>query len=242
VVPDGIAEARAAAAAEYGRSNESRTATNHDAIAWEMIQPARLYHTTDFGCARNFDMYAGFFDFAAPLVWTVEDVLSPSECEAFVERMRESEEVHVAPITGHAGEVIDVSVRNNTRLMFDDVQLAANLWGRVAPHVPSRLLNRPVVGVNERFRIYRYGEGQKHGSHWDSSIELGDGRTSLLTFMIYLNDVKRGGETRFDELHETITPHRGRGLFFQHRIVHTAQPVLEGAKFALRSEIFHSAE
>ena len=184
-------------------------------------------------------MYAGYLDLSHPLVWTIADVLDPTECARFIGRMRNAEDATVAPIVGHDGEEIDLEVRNNTRIMFDDIDLAGTLWPRVRGSIPPALMGLTVAGLNERFRVYRYAEQQHHGSHWDTSIELPDGRTSLLTFMIYLNDDFEGGETSFDEIDEIVIPRQGHAVVFQHRVVHTARPVMRGEKFALRSEVFY---
>jgi prolyl 4-hydroxylase len=45
----------------------------------------------------------------------------------------------VAPITTAAGFVIRRDIRNNEPVMFDDVGLAAELFGRVREQLPARL-------------------------------------------------------------------------------------------------------
>jgi prolyl 4-hydroxylase len=100
-------------------------------------------------------------------------------------------------------------------------------------------MERALVGVNERLRLYRYGPGQRHGAHWDTPVEFPDGRQTLLTFVLYLNDDFQGGTTTFTELSRVIVPRRGLALLFQHRILHEAEEVLSGEKFVLRSDIFY---
>lgn len=183
-------------------------------------------------------MYAGHLDLTQPLAWTVDAVLSESECAAYIQRMR-SGQAEVAPIDGRAGPKIELGTRNNTRVMWDDPQEASELLARVSAHVPEHLSGQLRVGANPRLRLYRYGPGQRHGAHWDSVVELADGVRSLLTLVFYLNDGFTGGETDFPELGQRIVPRRGRALLFQHRVLHEASEVTAGEKFVLRTDILY---
>src|SRR5689334_19209573 len=101
-------------------------------------------------------------DFSAPLVFSIDGVLDAAACGALVERI-ERLGPEAAPITTAAGFVMRPDIRNNTRVMFDDVALAAELYRRIAGAVPARLHGRRLAGVNERFRCYRYAPGQRFG-------------------------------------------------------------------------------
>jgi len=184
-------------------------------------------------------MYAGHLDLTQPLVWTVDDALSPSECAAYIQRMRTGS-AEVAPIVGqHGGPELDLAVRNNTRVMWDDEAEANALVARVAERVPKRVLGMDLVGGNPRLRLYRYGPGERHGAHWDTVVHLDGGIRSLVTLVFYLNDGFKGGETDFIELEQRIAPRAGRALLFQHRILHEATAVHAGEKFVLRTDILY---
>src|SRR5690242_7936422 len=100
----------------------------------------------------SLSMYAGHLDLTQPLVWTVDAALSLAECEAYVRRMVGGR-AEVAPIVGHGGgPEIDLAVRNNTRVMWDDAAEANGLLARVAPHVPQILSGKALVGANPRLR------------------------------------------------------------------------------------------
>jgi len=101
-------------------------------------------------------MYAGHLDLTQPLVWTVDDALPPAECEAYIRRMR-TDRAEVAPIVGHHGPEVDLAVRNNTRVMWDDAAEADGLLARVAARVPPQLSGMRLAGANPRLRLYRYG-------------------------------------------------------------------------------------
>jgi hypothetical protein len=183
-------------------------------------------------------MYAGHLDLTKPLVWTVPDALSPAACEAYIDRMRQGAP-ELAPIVGREGPEIDLAVRNNTRVMWDDEVEANGLLALVGAAVPGTLSDLPLHGANPRLRLYRYGPGEKHGAHWDTVVELPGGVRSLLTLVFYLNDGFSGGETDFPELGRTIVPRRGSALLFQHRILHEASEVHGGEKYVLRTDILY---
>ena len=185
-------------------------------------------------------MFAGHLDLKAPLVWTVDDALSTVDCDAYIARIEKTHDAEVAPIVGHDGQPeVDVAVRNNTRVMWDDESEANALLARVAKSVPPELLGMKLAGANPRLRLYRYASGQKHGAHWDTVVELADGVKSLLTLVFYLNDGFEGGETEFPELEKNVVPSKGRALLFQHRILHEATPVRAGVKYVLRTDVLY---
>lgn len=181
-------------------------------------------------------MYAGHLDLEQPLYWTIDDALDAAQCERYIQRIR-SEEQERAPVITHDGVGLDLAVRNNTRVMWDSYDEAQALLARIEERIPRRILGMKRVGANPRLRLYRYGSGEKHGSHWDTVVEFERGAKSLLTLVIYLNDGFVGGETDFNELGVRVTPRRGRALVFQHRVLHTATTVREGEKFVLRTDI-----
>jgi prolyl 4-hydroxylase len=183
-------------------------------------------------------MYAGHLDLTQPLVWTVDDALGPRDCAAYVDRMRAGT-AEVAPIIGRHGVEVDLEVRNNTRVMWDDASEANALLERIAPHVPRSLSGLSLLGANPRLRLYRYGPGERHGAHWDTVVQFEGGAQSLVTLVFYLNDGFEGGETQFTELGKTIVPRRGSALLFQHRIVHIASEVKRGDKLVLRTDIVY---
>jgi len=184
-------------------------------------------------------MYAGHLDLTQPLVWTVDDALPPDLCAAYARRMREGA-AEVAPIVGsHGGAEVDLAVRNNTRVMWDDEAEANALLARVASTVPTELSGMRLAGANPRLRLYRYGAGERHGVHWDTVVDFEGGARSLLTLVFYLNDGFEGGETDFPELDRKIAPRAGRALLFQHRILHEATAVRAGEKLVLRTDVVY---
>jgi prolyl 4-hydroxylase len=172
-------------------------------------------------------------DLSAPLVFTIAELFAAAECEAMVGRA-ERMGFEAAPITTAAGFVMRPEVRNNERAMFDDVELAADLFARIREAVPARLCGRRPVGVNERFRCYRYTPGQRFKAHYDGAFQRNRSECSELTFMIYLNDGFTGGQTAFLELAADVAPRPGMALLFE------GCAVRSGVKYVLRSDVMYA--
>jgi prolyl 4-hydroxylase len=170
----------------------------------------------------------------APGIRTIDTLLSTAECEAVVERA-EGLGFEAAPLNTADGAAVVATTRNNERCMFDDPALAAQLWARAQSAVPSALSGRQAIGLNERFRIYRYHPGQRFYWHTDAPFRRDNGEMSLLTFIVYLNDNYTGGETRFVGCE--IIGSQGKALIFQHGLMHEGAEVTRGSKYALRSDV-----
>lgn len=172
----------------------------------------------------------------AASVFTIDDVLSADQCRATIERA-ESTGFEIATINAWDGPRVDPNTRNNDRVIIDDVELARNLWTRVAEYMPGVRSGRQVRGLNERFRFYRYTPGQRFAWHSDGSFARANGEVSLLTFMIYLNDAYRGGATRFEDF--SVEGKAGTALVFEHGLIHEGAEVAEGVKYVLRSDVMY---
>jgi predicted 2-oxoglutarate/Fe(II)-dependent dioxygenase YbiX len=178
-------------------------------------------------------------DHRNPLVLTLANVLSPEACRHVIERI-EAAGPTPAPITTESGFVMRPDLRNNTRVMFDDAALAAQLFERVAPHVPARLEECwYLCGANERLRCYRYAPGQFFAPHFDGAFTRNRDERSLLTLIVYLNACEAGGETRFLDLELAVRPSPGAALVFNHHLLHEGARVERGIKYALRTDLMY---
>lgn len=168
--------------------------------------------------------------------------LTPEECQAFIARSEQSG-YEEAPVNTVLGAMRRSDVRNNDRLIFDDPALAADWYQRALPHLPARLGQWAVLGLNERFRFYRYDAGQSFKRHYDASFVRRMNEQSLLTLMVYLNDGYTGGETAFyhpnDQPMATVQPREGAALIFDHQQVHEGAAVTEGRKYVLRTDVMY---
>jgi predicted 2-oxoglutarate/Fe(II)-dependent dioxygenase YbiX len=178
-------------------------------------------------------------------IFVIYDFLTTEECQSFISRS-EKEGYNDATITTRAGFVMDKEIRDNARLIVDDVPLADQLWQRARQFLPGRDDDWRAVGVNERFRFYRYDPGQKFAPHFDGCHRRGNGEQSHLTFMVYLNDDFSGGETKFYDDEQkprvSVRPKCGMALLFIHWQLHEGAPVVTGRKYVLRTDVMYTLE
>jgi len=177
-----------------------------------------------------------------PWVAIVDQALDGEFCARLIARI-EAEAPAVAPITTAAGAVLDVRVRNNDRVIFDDPALAAELFARIRAALPETFDGGTLVGLNERFRGYRYRSGQRFAPHFDGFFarpETPAGReSSEITVLFYLNDGFAGGETNILDYDLVVVPRTGSALLFQHLLLHEGCEVSSGVKYVLRTDVMY---
>ncbi|MDC0722932.1 2OG-Fe(II) oxygenase [Nannocystis bainbridge] len=183
-------------------------------------------------------MYHRSLDLSHPPVWTVDDVLTAGECVALIERI-ESLGPARAPVTMLRAPVLRPELTDNKRVILDDPELADLLFERVRPAVPPQIAGMTVLGIHQRLRCYRYDPGERFAPHFDGACVRADDERSLLTFMIYLNEDYTGGETHFLHLEQSVIPHTGLGILFQHRHLHQGRAVATGRKYVVRCDILY---
>ncbi|MBL6851872.1 MAG: 2OG-Fe(II) oxygenase [Alphaproteobacteria bacterium] len=167
-------------------------------------------------------------------IYTLTHFLSADECARLIAHAEASGFEAASIVTGSGTKFVP-SIRNNARVIQDDLIRAADLWARLRDHVPPFIAGRQAIGVNERFRFYRYDPGQQFAGHEDAPFRRDNGEQSLLTFMVYLNDGFEGGETVFREV--VIAPAMGTALLFRHELFHEGRAVRAGRKYVLRSDV-----
>jgi hypothetical protein len=179
-------------------------------------------------------------------IFTVDHFVSPDECHDLI-RFSESIGYELATVDAAGGQQMLPDWRNNTRVTVDDRDRAEWLWERARDFVPQTIDGWHSIGVNERIRFYRYHPGQQFDWHTDGYYQRDNGERSFLTFMVYLNDAAVGGETSFSDNDRiphfndfAVTPKTGLALFFTHRLLHKGQPVTEGCKYVLRTDVMYA--
>jgi predicted 2-oxoglutarate/Fe(II)-dependent dioxygenase YbiX len=173
-------------------------------------------------------------------IQTIRGLFTPAECEDLV-RAAEAIGFDAAPVTTSRGFVMMPELRNNTRIILDDVARAAALWARLKAWVPAERSGGVAVGLNERFRFYRYTRGQYFRWHRDGAFFRHERERSMVTAIVYLNDDFEGGSTDFDAGDEElrVVPERGMVLLFDHRVRHQGAPVARGRKYVLRTDVMY---
>ncbi|CAE7455572.1 unnamed protein product [Symbiodinium sp. CCMP2592] len=144
-----------------------------------------------------------------PGAFVLSDVLSVQECHM----LRQATEVMgYRPDVPLSSELDERA--HNVVLMANDFQ-NSSLFDRVKHLLPSKLGQEKLLGINRRWRFYRYLSGNLYRKHLDgawpaSGLKRGEdgqdeyvydayggGTRSKLTFIIYLNDDFEGGCTTF---------------------------------------------
>jgi prolyl 4-hydroxylase len=167
-------------------------------------------------------------------IFLIENFWTAGKCDEFIARS-ESKGYEAATVQTETGARVVDHIRNNNRVLYNDIALAEELWKELAAHAPQSIGDSEAIGLNELFRFYRYQGGQKFRKHRDQSYIRNSREASYYTFMIYLNDNFQGGETRFNDL--IIAPKKGSALVFYHYLEHEGAEVTEGVKYVLRTDI-----
>jgi len=213
----------------------------------------------------------------------LSNVLTSKECDQIVQMAETMGFTSDAPVS--LGR--DIRRNNNcvwvadeptlNRIIFDRAkkflpQSVESILPEQPPNLPEgtklyrKFAGKP-MGINQRWRFYRYSEGDTFKAHYDGAW-VGSGLSndlkhlisdqyhgqqySWLTFLIYLNDGAVGGHTKFflpsttDQKYPIdiigVTPKKGSVLCFWHgehpmSPIHEAELIAKGVKYVIRTEI-----
>ena len=141
----------------------------------------------------------------------------------------------------------DKYYRTSKTCFFTDVGIQNNIEDKILNMIQISEKN------SEKSQIQHYLIGNEFKEHYDYFHEgydteyLKDGQRTW-TFMIYLNDVKKGGETKFIKLNETIYPKKGSAVIWcnldkkgnpDSNTLHQGSPVYEGDKWIVTKWFRH---
>ncbi|XP_051121849.1 uncharacterized protein LOC127245153 [Andrographis paniculata] len=193
---------------------------------------------------------------------TIQNYFTPAESKAFIDAAESIGFAHQGSLGPTKGE----AYRDNDRISVCDPVLAEAIWQAGLKKLFSdfKIRGKVAVGLNPNIRFYRYTAGQYFGPHIDESVDLGDGKRTLYTLLIYLsgipgksktrskkdNDTREtlealvGGETVFygprNALVAEVPPAEGMALVHIHGskcMLHEARTVDKGIKYVLRSDV-----
>ena len=166
-------------------------------------------------------------------------LLTPDECKTVIQAIDKG----LTPSTVTHGPN-DYRTSRTCHLPAIDPDLARMLDDRLAKIVNiDPKLSEPIQGQ-------RYDVGQYFKAHTDwftpgtpeyqEHTAIGGQRT--WTVMVYLNNVEEGGQTTFEKIGRTFSPHVGDGLAWNnlhrngepnHATLHEAMPVEKGVKYVI---------
>ncbi|MCO7227139.1 2OG-Fe(II) oxygenase [Pleionea sp. CnH1-48] len=174
-----------------------------------------------------------------PYIFTIDDIFSQEECNHHIDFI-ESNNPTMAPVLTAYGEKYKSSIRNNERILKQDQKLAKSIYQSIKDKLPAEIHGASICGINELFRYYRYKPGMRFAPHPDAAFIRNPKERSYYTFLIYLNEVEKGGETSFCvEPEVSFAPKRGMGLLFQHPIIHEGKEVYSGTKYIIRTDVMY---
>jgi prolyl 4-hydroxylase len=172
---------------------------------------------------------------AHPPVFTVENFLTPHECDFLIHSAQDS--WSPAPVVGRgAGEVSPSRTSSTCYLAREDLP---DYLRKV-----SLLTGKPIEHC-ELPQVGQYLPNQQYLQHFDAfdlSNEDGcrfaaNGGQRTVTVLVYLNDVAQGGQTTFPALNLEVQPRKGMALVFfpatvdgllDKMALHAALPAAEG--------------
>ncbi|KAL5567775.1 hypothetical protein UlMin_024350 [Ulmus minor] len=193
-------------------------------------------------------------------LFTVQNFFTPIESKAFIKAAETIGFVH----QGSLGPLKGEAYRDNDRIAVNDPALADAIWVSGLNQLFSdiKIRGKVAVGLNPNIRLYRYKVGQRFGRHIDESVNLGEGKRTHYTLLIYLSggvpkgksDPKSpkdssleplvGGETVFygsrNSVVAEVAPTEGMALLHIHGdkcMLHEARNVAKGVKYIFRSDV-----
>ncbi len=169
-----------------------------------------------------------------------ENFFTPEECKGFIDLSeKEGYAESLIRMKGVEGEVMNKEIRDNDRVIWDNPQVAEQLWELVKDLMPYDIDGWEPIGLNERFRFYRYKDGQQFKPHVDGAYKKSPTEMSKITLLIYLNEEFEGGATTLIIENEEIIPKTGQLLLFEHKLLHCGRPVISGTKYVLRTDVMY---
>ena len=168
----------------------------------------------------------------------VDDFITPEECTEYIQ-LAEDYGFEEAKIRTRQGDVIDKKIRDNYRVIWDNPPFQDKVWESVKEHLPNEVDGFQLSGLNERFRFYRYEDGQQFRPHMDAPHRVSETELSKITLLIYLNEDFKGGETMMILENKLIEPKAGRLFLFEQKVLHCGLPTTEGLKYVLRTDVMY---
>lgn len=178
----------------------------------------------------------------SPRIILLDGFLSDDECEE-VKRITTPLLTRSTVVAERGGSVVsDVRTSMSASLKPEQTPLVLRVEQRI----------EDLTGIprahGEPIEVLRYALQQEYQPHFDffdpavegETRQMGAGGQRVATVIMYLSDVRAGGETAFPRLGIELTPKKGSALFFSYatsptdtdyRSLHAGRPVLSGDKW-----------
>ncbi|XP_050220746.1 uncharacterized protein LOC126671087 isoform X2 [Mercurialis annua] len=227
-----------AAEATKKRKAGENVASSSSKAKWPLIKPKK---NLQISLLKHSDLFI------------VPDFFTSAESKSFIKAAESIGFEHQGSLGPSKGE----AYRDNDRIAVDDPVLANTVWQSGLNRLFSdiKIRGKAAVGLNSNIRFYRYKVGQHFGPHIDESVNIGDGKRTHYTLLIYLSGHSKpktktdqnslaGGETVFYGLRNSIVaevaPVEGMALLHIHGdkcMLHEARNITKGIKYVFRSDV-----
>lgn len=195
-----------------------------------------------------------------PGAFLLHGCLTPGECEHIIQTAEKIGFIEDSATGGRS-----VRQMESCQTLMSEETLGA-VFRRFAEKLPPGLRGERPLGLNARWRVYKYNPGDTFRKHTDGGwpgggVDAATGvyksdvhgdRWSQVTWVMYLNEGFEGGATRFfrrvgDEDFEVagdVEPKRGSAMCFFHgkhplSPLHEGSPVVAGTKYIIRSDVLY---
>lgn len=193
-----------------------------------------------------------------PGAFQLLNVFTAQECENFIKQTEELGYLEDAAVS------LPRSVRHNDNITWVVDDLTHDIiWNRCKDFMYDNkeiFYGKNTLGINKRFRFYKYSKGDFFKLHTDGSwpgsrvvnkeliTDFYKDRYSQMTFLILLSEDFQGGETQFivnkngeKELVNIRTP-KGGVLCFPHGLhplhcLHSSNTITSGIKYIIRTDV-----
>ena len=216
--------------------------------------------------------------------FVVKNLISRGDCEKLMEQLLQSGQAEPVGVYGYTAPD---DGKGSLRATAWSSRLADEFWKRFASFfVGVRYMHDDTptdwyayadrkayrhwkaISVSPLLRFMRYENGGEHFGHYDMAFDYGDGRRTLVSFVVYLNTVEkeRGGCTRFlrdgqehiptrernftdwkhrassEDVVASVRPVQGKVLFFDHRVCHDVDKYQgTSSRIIIRGDIVYRA-
>lgn len=178
-----------------------------------------------------------------PCIAVLDNVISDAECGALIERSTGKLNRSSVVDNKNGGSVVSqVRTSEGTHFKRGDGAVITGIEQRLC-----KLINQNSDNF-EPMQILHYKPGGEYKPHDDyfspsesgNNLQFSKGGNRVATFILYLNDVAKGGETSFPSINFDVRPKRGRAVYFEYmneanqldpRCRHAGKPVIEGEKW-----------
>jgi prolyl 4-hydroxylase len=173
----------------------------------------------------------------------IDNFLTPQECDKLVEYSQNQQLITSETLSDYGNVTSDY--RKSEQIWITDNQ---HEIARKISDFCEIILDLPKKNM-ESLQLVKYDVSGYFKEHYDA--EPDKSKTNNIkdrahTFIVYLNDVEEGGETRFPKLNIDVKPKKGMGIYFKTLLpnnnllinsLHQGMPIIRGEKYIVNKWI-----